>query len=97
MSAAALVIAASKSSLCNSPASQVVVQIQDRRSNDMVLNTLTHNTLTQVIAVLDGVVRQRREKQIARNRVEARRELAKLPKRVRDDVMFADPLINHQV
>ncbi|MGN7806042.1 hypothetical protein ACTJKE_25520 [Ensifer sp. 22521] len=92
MSAAALVIAASKNSLCNSPASQVVVQIQDRRSNDMVLNTLT-----QVIAVLDGVVRQRREKQIARNRVEARRELAKLPKRVRDDVMFADPLINHQV
>ena len=92
MSAAPLVIAASKSSLCNSPASQVVVQIQDRRSNDMVLNTLT-----QVIAVLDGVVRQRREKQIARNRVEARRELAKLPKRVRDDVMFADPLINHQV
>lgn len=92
MSAAALVIAASKSSLCNSPASQVVVQIQDRRSNDMVLNTLT-----QVIAVLDGVVRQRREKQIARNRVEARRELAKLPKKVRDDVMFADPLINHQV
>jgi hypothetical protein len=92
MSAAALVIAASKSSLCNSPASQVVVQIRDRRSNDMVLNTLT-----QVIAVLDGVVRQRREKQIARNRVEARRELAKLPKRVRDDVMFADPLINHQV
>lgn len=92
MSAAPFVIAASKSSLCNSPASQVVVQIQHRRSNDMVLNTLT-----QVIAVLDGVVRQRREKQIARNRVEARRELAKLPKRVRDDVMFADPLINHQV
>lgn len=92
MSTAALVIAASKSSLSNSPASQGVVQIKHRRSNDMVLNALT-----QMIAVLDGVVRQRREKQIARNRVEARRELAKLPKRVRDDVMFADPLINHHV
>ncbi|WDZ78706.1 hypothetical protein PWG15_09540 [Ensifer adhaerens] len=92
MSTAALFIAASKSSLCNSPVSPVVVQIEHRRSNDMVLNALT-----QMIAVLDGVARQRREKQIARNRVEARRELARLPKRVRDDVMFADPLINHHV
>ncbi len=55
------------------------------------------NALTQVIAVLDGVVRQRRQRQIARYRVEAQRELAKLPRRVRDDVMFADSLINHQV
>ncbi len=92
MSAAVLVIAASKSSLCNSPPSPAVVKNEHSRSNDMVLNALT-----QVIAVLDGVVRHRRERQIARNRVEARRELAKLPKRVRDDVMFADSLINHHV
>ncbi|OCO98967.1 MULTISPECIES: hypothetical protein [unclassified Ensifer] len=92
MSAAQLAVAAPGSSLCNNSLSQAVVQSPHRRSNDMVLNALT-----QMIAVLDGVVRQRREKQIARNRVEARRELAKLPKRVRDDVMFADPLINHHV
>ncbi|MGE6785675.1 hypothetical protein ACQKGL_24455 [Ensifer adhaerens] len=92
MSTAALGIAASKSSLRNSRLPQAVVKKEHSRSNDMVLNALN-----QMIAVLDGVARQRREKQIARNRVEARRELAKLPKRVRDDVMFADPLINHHV
>ena len=92
MSTAALGIAASKSSLRNSCLPQAVVKKEHRRSNDMVLNALN-----QMIAVLDGVARQRREKQIARNRVEARRELAKLPKRVRDDVMFADPLINHHL
>lgn len=92
MSTAALVIAASKSSLRNSRLPQAVVKKEHSRSNDMVLNALN-----QMIAVLDGVARQRREKQIARNRVEARHELAKLPQRVRDDVMFADPLINHHV
>ncbi|HEV7306464.1 hypothetical protein [Ensifer sp.] len=92
MSTVAFAIALSKSSLCNSPMSREVADYKHRRSNDMVLNALT-----QMIAVLDGVARQRREKQIARNRVEARRELARLPQRVRDDVMFADSLINHQV
>lgn len=89
---AALVITASKSSRSNSAVSQAVVEKQHSRSKDMVLNALT-----QVIAVLDGVIRQRRQRQIARYRVEAQRELAKLPRRVRDDVMFADPLIDHQV
>lgn len=92
MSTVAFVIAASKSFLRNNAPSQAVVKSKHSRSNDMVLNALTH-----MIAVLDGVARQRREKLVARNRVEARRELAKLPKRVRDDVMFADPLINHHV
>ncbi|WP_429807417.1 hypothetical protein [Ensifer sp. B1-9] len=92
MSAAQLVITTPNSSLRNSSASQTVVEKGYSRSNDMVLTALT-----QMIAVLDGVVRQRRERQIARNRVEAQRELAKLPQRVRDDVMFADPLINHHV
>ncbi len=89
---AALIIAASKSSRSNSATSQAVVQKQYRRSKDMVLNALT-----QVIAVLDGVVRHRQQRQIARYRVEAQRELAKLPRRVRDDVMFTDSLIDHQV
>lgn len=92
MSTVAFVIAASKSFLRNSPPPQAMVKSKNSRSNDMVLNALT-----QMIAVLDGVARQRREKLVARNRVEARRELARLPKRVRDDVMFADSLINHHV
>lgn len=92
MSATQLVIATPNSSLRNSAGLRMAVENPQLGSNDMVLTALT-----RLITLLGGVARRRRQRQIARNRVEARRELAKLPKRVRDDVMFTDPPINHHV
>ncbi|WVT75187.1 hypothetical protein QM996_08945 [Sinorhizobium chiapasense] len=92
MSAAQLVIATPNRSLRNTAGLRMVAEYQERRSTDMVLAALNH-----VIAVLEGIASRRRRKQIARNRVETERELARLPQRVRDDVMFADPLIDHHV
>lgn len=92
MSAAPLVIASSGSSLRNGDGLRMVMENSRRRSNDLVIVALA-----RLIAVLGRVARRRRRRQIVRNRVETQRELARLPKRVRDDVMFADPLINHNV
>lgn len=59
---------------------------------DLVLSFLSF-----VQSLIDGIARKRREKRIARNRVETHRELAKLPKRVRNDLIFAETPIDHDV
>lgn len=53
--------------------------------------------LSRVQALIDGIARRRQAKRIARNRVEAHRELAKLPKRVRNDLLFGETPIDHKV
>ncbi|WP_139354007.1 hypothetical protein [Sinorhizobium sp. A49] len=53
--------------------------------------------LSRVQQLIDGIARKRRARRIARNRVEAHRELAKLPKRVRNDLIFGETLKDHQV
>lgn len=58
---------------------------------------LVLSLLSRVQSLIDGIARKRQEKRIARNRVEAQRELAKLPKRVRNDLIFGETLIDHHV
>lgn len=53
--------------------------------------------LSRVQSLIDRIARRRQAKRIARNRVEAERELAKLPKRVRNDLIFGETLTDHQV
>lgn len=65
---------------------------QANADGDLVLSLLS-----RVQSLIDGIARQRQEKRIARNRVEAQRELAKLPKRVRNDLIFGETLIDHHV
>ncbi|WP_244519856.1 MULTISPECIES: hypothetical protein [unclassified Ensifer] len=65
---------------------------QANPDGDLVLSLLSH-----VQSLIDGIARKRRAKRIARNRVETYRELAKLPKRVRNDVIFGETLIDHHV
>ncbi|MNU03744.1 hypothetical protein D3C72_2478740 [compost metagenome] len=65
---------------------------QVNADGDLVLSFLS-----RVQTLIDGIARKRQAKRIARNRVEAHRELAKLPKRVRNDLIFAETLIDHHV
>lgn len=65
---------------------------QVNADGDLVLSFLS-----RVQSLIDGIARKRQAKRIARNRVEAHRELAKLPKRVRNDLIFAETLIDHHV
>ncbi|MBP1882314.1 hypothetical protein [Sinorhizobium mexicanum] len=57
---------------------------------DIVLAILSHAR-----SFIDRIATRRRANNIARNRVETRRELAKLPARVRNDLLLAEqqPLI----
>ncbi|WP_457583523.1 hypothetical protein [Ensifer canadensis] len=63
---------------------------QVNADGDLVLSFLA-----RVQSLIDGIARKRQAKRIARNRVEAHRELAKLPQRVRNDLIFAETLIDH--
>ncbi|THK37197.1 hypothetical protein EHS39_15335 [Ensifer sp. MPMI2T] len=53
--------------------------------DDMVLAILSHAR-----SFIDRIATRRRANNIARNRVETRRELAKLPARVRNDLLLAE-------
>ncbi|MCA1405357.1 hypothetical protein I6F26_13345 [Ensifer sp. IC3342] len=53
--------------------------------NDMVLAILAH-----VRSLIDRIATRRRANNIARNRVETRRELARLPARVRNDLLLME-------
>ncbi|NVD38910.1 hypothetical protein HT585_08590 [Ensifer sp. HO-A22] len=53
--------------------------------------------LSRVQSLIDSIARKRLAKRIARNRVEAHRELAKLPRRVRNDLVLGETLTDHQV
>lgn len=65
---------------------------QTNPDGDLVLSLLSH-----LQSLIDGIARKRLAKRIARNRVEAHRELAKLPKRVRNDLIFGETPIDHHV
>ncbi|MGF6176816.1 hypothetical protein [Ensifer sp. 4252] len=65
---------------------------QVNADGDLVLSFLS-----RVQSLIDSIARKRQAKRIARNRVEAHRELARLPKRVRNDLIFAETLIDHHV
>lgn len=58
---------------------------------------LVLSLLSRAQALIEAIARKRQAKRIARNRVEAHRELAKLPKRVRNDLLFGETLTDHQV
>lgn len=74
---------------------QIITITPTLKSNpdgDLVLSLLN-----RVQTLIDGIARKRQAKRIARNRVEAYRELAKLPKRVRNDLLFGETPNDHQV
>ncbi|MDK1373274.1 MULTISPECIES: hypothetical protein [unclassified Sinorhizobium] len=52
---------------------------------DMVLAILSHAR-----SLIDRIATRRRANNVARNRVETRRELARLPARVRNDLLLAE-------